>query len=1000
MRWTRLATLPLFSCLYLLGAFADTKPGDAPKGPLSPREELATFKVPKGFRVELVASEPDVIDPVCMAFDEDGRLFVAEMPGYPNGGIGSGKITSGRIKVLEDPDGDGKFTQSRVYADGLRFPTGMQPWRNGLLVAVAPDIVYLEESKGSSKADKTHRLYTDFNLANIQQLVNSLQWGMDNWVHGVAGSDGGTIRSVENKDALPITLRNRGIRFHPETPGSLEPTSGGGQYGLAPDDWGRWFTATNSQHLRHIVLPDHYLRRNPSLAVRAVTLDIPDHGAACKVHRISPFEAWRVERTTRRREGPDANRFPTTELVPGGFITSACSPVIYTARAFPKEYQGTVFVCDPANNIVHRDVLKPNGASFIAGRGEAECEFLASTDTWFRPVWLSVGPDGALYVLDFYREVIETPLSLPDDIKKKLNLESRKRGRIWRVVAENAPRYRKPSLRKASVEKLVECLADDNRWWRITAQRLLVERQDKDAIKLLEQLAREGKSGVARAHALWTLQGLLALSEKQIVAALKDTETGVREQALQLAEEHLTKSKALQTAVAAMVQEKDLDGRVAFQLALTLGSLEGVSGAQALGQLARRPGNDGWTQTAILSSAGRSGARLLEELAVDREFIKAPTTAQLETLTALASLVGVKADDAEMTAALNLVGGSKTAAPWQAAILEGLGQGMQNGGRSLPLLWDKPTAGLKDVVDKVRPLFNQASATALDEKKSLVERIAGVRLLGYGPFRIVADASAELLKPQSPPELQMSAVRSLAPHTQAKVAELLLAAWDGFSPTVRREALEVLLARRERVEQLLAAMEKKKVLAGQLEPVRLLQLKRLTDPKLRERANAILKDMAAPDRLKIIDEYKTALDLKPDIDRGKAVFRKNCITCHRLDGAGVEVGPDLVSALRNKSTDQLLTDILDPSREVDPRYLNYLVYTTNGRSFTGMIAADTASSITLRRAEKAEDTILRTQIDSIQSTGKSVMPDGLEKQVNKQEMADLIAYLKAASTPK
>src|SRR5262249_41847598 len=197
------------------------------------------------------------------------------------------------------------------------------------------------------------------------------------------------------------------IRSGPDEPASLEPTTGGGQYGLTPDVSGRWFTATNSQHLRHLVLPDQYLRRNPDLAVPATTLDIPDHGAACKVHRISPFEAWRVERTTRRAEGPDAQRFPATELVPGGFITSACSPLVYAAADFPEPYRGNVFVCDPANNVIHRDVLVPNGATFIAKRGDAECEFFASTDTWCRPVWLTLGPDGAIYVLDFYREVIE-----------------------------------------------------------------------------------------------------------------------------------------------------------------------------------------------------------------------------------------------------------------------------------------------------------------------------------------------------------------------------------------------------------------------------------------------------------------------------------------------------------------------------------------------------------------------------------------------------------------
>jgi putative heme-binding domain-containing protein len=227
----------------------------------------------------------------------------------------------------------------------------------------------------------------------------------------------------------------------------------------------------------------------------------------------------------------------------------------------------------------------------------------------------------------------------------------------------------------------------------------------------------------------------------------------------------------------------------------------------------------------------------------------------------------------------------------------------------------------------------------------------------------------------------------------------LLAPWSGFSPAVRREAAEALFARAERLPHLLTALEKKEVLANQLEPLRLEQLRNLPDTKLRERARRVLAGQAAADRQKVVESYRAALDLKADAVRGKAAFQKTCTACHRLEGEGSEVGPDLLSALRNKSPEQLLTDLLDPSREVDPRYLNYVVTTKRGQTYSGLIAAETASGITLRRGERAEDTLLRSQIDEITATAKSLMPEGLEAQLSKQDIADLVAYLQAVARP-
>jgi putative membrane-bound dehydrogenase-like protein len=972
---------------------ADLKP--APDGPLSPRAELATFRLSNGFHAELVACEPGVVDPVAMCFDEDGRIVVCEMRGYPNAGVGTGVVTSGRIKILEDRDGDGLYETSTVYADTLRLPMGVMPWRGGYLVAQAPDLLYLEDTDGDGKADRKRILYTGFALSNIQQMINNPQWALDNWVHACAGLTGGAIRCPEKPDADAVELRGRGVRFHPDAPGSLEPTSGGGQYGLAADDYQRWFVNTNSQHLRHIVLPDHYLRRNPALPVSAVTLDIPEHGAACKVFRISPFEAWRVERTTRRKNSELARRLPSTELVPGGYVTSGCSPVVYCADAFPPSHRGSVFVCDPANNLVLRDTLTERGATFVAHRADAEQEFLASTDNWFRPVHLTVGPDGALYVLDFYREVIETPLSLPDDIKTKLNLESRGRGRIWRIVADGAPRHKKPALRKAPTVDLVRHLADPNQWWRLTAQRLLFQRQDKAAVPLLEALARTCPNGPGRAHALWTLRGLHALKDELIVAALKDPEAGVREQALRLADARMDQP-AVRTAVLHL--GRDPSARVRFQLAFTLGETSAPEAGVALAALLRSDGGDSWTQTAVLSSASRLAPVLLPELAHDAALTTNAGGSRLVLMTRLAALVGTRASDADLRAALGLLRVTEAEpAAWQLAVLEGLGQGLRNTGRPLAKMWDTPPPALKDGLEMARTFFAAARVRASNPRRTPAERVAALRILADGPFTKAEAAAAELLTPQTPPEVQLAAARMIALHENSGVAGLLLASWAGYSPAVRREVLEGLFARPDRLTTLLDAIAAKKVLGVQIEPQRLEQLRRHPNAAIRKRSETVLTGQAAPERRQVIEGYRAALDLKAEPSGGKAVFKRVCATCHRLENEGHEVGPDLLSALRNKSPEQLLIDILDPSREVDPRYLNYTVITKRGQLLSGLIAAETASSLTLRRGERAEDTILRSQIDEIQATAKSVMPDGLEQQLTKQDLADVIAYLRAAA---
>ena len=996
-----------FTLIGLIGLFATIPaadppmPGVAGKGvaALSPREEQATFKLLAGLKIELVAAEPDVIDPVSMCFDERGRLFVCEMRGYPNGGIGTGNETRGRIKCLTDKNGDGVFETATVFAEGLRFPMGITPWKGGMIVAVAPDILYLEDTDGDGKADKTTVLYTGFNLANIQQMVNSLQWAADGWIHGVAGNSAGTIRSGEKPDQAPVVLLSRGFRFRPDVPGSLEPVSGGGQYGLAADDFGHWFTATNSQHLRQIVIPDHYLRRNPSAIVTAVTLDIPDHGAACQIHRISPFEGWRVERTTRRAGSADAKRFPTTELTPGGFITSACSPIVYNAELLPEKYSGNSFVCDPANNLIHRDGLVPNGAVFSAQRADADCEFLASTDNWFRPVHQMIGPDGAIYVLDFYREVIETPLSLPDDIKAKLNLESRGRGRIWRIASNDFAPKALPNLAGDTNDQLAAKLLNPTPWVRLAAHRLLCERNAKAVTPKVRELAKSSAGKPGLPLLLSILDRFNDLSDELILASLGDSVSGNREVALRYAEPRLESSAVLRAAVSKLAV--DPSAMVRFQVALTAGFLPSDAAGPALAELMRRDAGDPWTTSAVLCSARESLPDLMIHMLQAAPPAGDKQVAMQSFLRRAATTIGAKADDKVLTRIITALAEDRVQqSGFSLAVLEGLGQGMRGNKLNLTAWLAKPPDEVLAAVKTIQKRWADSVIKLRDESQPVNVRLDAARLLAFAPYNTAALPLTEALTPQTPHELQLAAVRALGGHNNASVPSLLLKPWDQYGPSVRREIIEQLLTIPARTNALLDAIEKHQVKPAEIEPARIVQLKNHSTLVIRTRAVKLFAGQGGEDRKKVLADYKSVLDLAANTERGKALFKHHCVACHKVNNEGHDVGPNLLAVITGKSTDDLLTSILDPNREVDPRYINYLANTADGRVLTGIITAETAGAITLRRSEGGEDTIRRSDLESLRSTGISLMPEGLEKNITKQEMADLIAFVRELAAKK
>ncbi len=456
--------------------------------PLEPPAALASFRIHAGFRLEPVAVEPLVTGPVSVCYDADGRIYVVEMRGYPY----PEKAPSGNVARLEDRDGDGRFESRTVFLSGLAWPTGIIPYDGGVFITVAPEIIYAKDTNGDGVADVKKVMFTGFGTDNVQGLLNGLLWGPDGWIYGVTSVNGGTIRNASRPGASPVSVRGRDFRFKPDG-SAFEAISGGGQFGHSFDDWGHRFTCNNSNHVRQIVLPSYYLERNRALIPPPAVLDIAVEGPASPVFRISPPEPWRVVRTRQRVADPVlSRRLPPTELFAHGFFTSATGITIYRGSSYPPEYRGNAFIGDVGGNLIHRKVLSADGATFLARRADANVEFIASTDNWFRPVNFANTPDGTLLIIDMYREAIEHPKSIPEPIKMHLDLTSgRDRGRLYNLVYTGALRRARPRLSQASTAVLVSLLGHPDAWWRETAQRLLFERQDCSAIEPLRVMVKE-----------------------------------------------------------------------------------------------------------------------------------------------------------------------------------------------------------------------------------------------------------------------------------------------------------------------------------------------------------------------------------------------------------------------------------------------------------------------------------------------------------------------------
>ncbi|MCS7167167.1 MAG: c-type cytochrome [Gemmatales bacterium] len=928
--------------------------------PKSPQETLASIVVPPGLRVEVVAAEPDVVDPVAFTWDAQGRLYVVEMNDYPTG------PTGGRIKLLQGIRGNARIERVSIFADGLPYPDGIFPWRRGVLVSAAPNIWYLEDTDGDGRADIRKIILTGFHEGNPQHRVNGLIWGLDNWIYGCNGDSGGTIYAPDHPHHPKLEIRGRDFRFRPDT-GQVEPVSGQSQFGHTFDAWGRRFFCNNRIHIRFAPIPDHYLRRAPQLAVPNI-LNIADYGAIGA--SIFPLT-------------PPSERF--NDYTHTGHFTSACGIHIYLGDLLPADYQGCAYVCDPVHNLVHRCRLVPQGAIFVAQRVDQKSEFFASRDPWCRPVFLGTGPDGALYIADFYRAVVEHPQWIPADVQKRLDLRAgHDRGRIYRIVPEHSSAAQYPNLEQASSAALVRELSHTNVWRRDTAQRLLVERQDKSIVPALEHLASNHPDAQARLRALWTLEGLHALSDELIARALSHPEPGLRENALILAEKRLNKSPYLQERMLTLAPDKN--PRVRFQLALTLSMLPAEKSYPVLAQLAQHDAQDPWIRQAIVIATAENPLAFLQTLAAKTSLLDKPQPGQLIMITQLARLIGQRRHDAETVTFLELAISPKWRFQDQLAVITAVLEGRA---RAQPLSFLK---GLSPTMrTQLERLSRQATHILQREDSDLNELISALRYLTIISPNEARQLAEKYLHARYPPDLQLVALQAYSDHLDEGHANRLIARLAELSPGVRAEALERLLRNKEAAPWLLNALENGIIQPGDLDSRRRQQLLDALPQELRVRAEKTLGRLSP--RQEVFRAYRDALQLKPNPNRGSELFAQHCAQCHQRNGQGIAVGPNLDDA-RGRTPEQLLEDILHPNAAVAPNYMTYIAETKNGQIFTGILISENEHYIVLLRAQGVREEIRRHDLVEIRALPVSLMPENWEQSLSKQDLADLIAWLR------
>ena len=944
------------------------------------KNAMAAFQLEPGLQIDLIAADPLVADPSAFTFDEKGALYVAENTGYPDPMDGKKPDTLGKISRLIDSDGDGKYDQRTTFVEGLTYPNGIMAWKGGVFVTCAPHIYYFKDTDGDGIADIKDIVLTGFNANRTAQIRTSHPTlALDGWIYVTSGLNGGEVYSPAHPERKPISFNGADGRFHPET---LEFQTRGGksQFGLAFDAFGRRYGSSNRHPLQHIVMEPDQLNNNPNLLFNKT------------IENVSPAEA----------DGfvyPISESITTAEYIPKlmgkshqGTFTSACGTLIFESEGLDTSHKGDAFICEPAQNLVQRQSIKNNGATFISERVHEDWEFLASSDSWFNPVFLAHGPKGAMYLADMYRKVIDHPSYVPEETRGALDFESGKgKGRIYRISNENW-HYTQvesifPSTAKADNETLISALSSSDEWERSTAFRLILEKASHTIVNSLKELVLSNTIDEGKVKAIWLLYHMDSLDEELLTTIYENNGPEVKEQIIAII--GLNKNISTQLAKSLIKGASDTDPRVRFLTAAAFGTDPKSQWLPYLANIAQQDASDPWARAAVMTALNGQESKFLKILEAEKTKVNYH---QLPMWSELGELIGSSVPSQELKALIDAGINSEWDNPTFSLLL-GLLKGSERG-QSLGKEKNYLDSFTKSK-DQLQALIQETADRTSSSEDSLTSRIQATALLSYFSPGTTEGTLKGLMSPSNPSEIQLAAIQSLGNLNSAEAGEILTetTAWKSYTPTTKGAVIATLVSRPILRDQLLKSIENGKIKPAEIPSSTRQSLMKAKDKKVKMRAENLFKELESGGRMKVYEDLKSVLDLEGVAENGQGIFKTNCATCHTFAGEGGNVGPDL-SGISNQPSLAVLLHTIVPNYEVYPGFQAITVTTNEGKQITGRIAAESSNSLSLKTAYGSEENILRTQIKNIDNPGVSLMPNGLEQNMNEQELADLLAYLK------